>query len=124
VGGGVSSLKGIENIPNIDWLGVVDNQVESLEPLRTLTKLTFLKLDNNRIREVEPVSRLPVLATLYVYHNYVDDIMCLYDMTWLKTAGLGDNCIPKEQFYVLKEKNPDIVIGVDLDNYVIPEKCK
>ena len=111
-------------MPNIDWFGASDNEIESLEPLRTLTKLEFLKLNNNKIRDLEPVSNLPVLGVLYVYDNYVQDITPLYEMTWLRTAGLGDNCIPKEQFYVLKEKNPDIVIGVDLDNYVIPEKCQ
>ncbi len=43
-------------------------------------------------------------------------------MSYLEMA---DNCVPKEQFSTLKEKNPDIVIiGVDLDNYVIPEKCQ
>ena len=111
-------------MPNIDGMSIVDNEIESLEPLRTLTKLTFLKLNNNKIKDVESVSQLPALATLYVYENYIDDISCLYDMAWLKTAGLGDNCIPEEQFYTLKEKNPDIVIGVDLESYVIPAKCE
>jgi Leucine-rich repeat (LRR) protein len=60
-GGGIKSLKGIENMPNMDWLAIVDNQIELLEPLHTLTKLDWLKLNNNKIKDITPISNLPAL---------------------------------------------------------------
>ena len=123
-GGGIKSLKGIENLSNLDWLAIVDNQVESLEPLRTLTKLEFLKLDNNQVKDLEPLSGLTALNALYFHYNYVEDISPLYEMKSLSTVGPGNNCIPKEQFYTLQKKNPAIVMEINLENYVIPEKCQ
>ena len=111
-------------MPNIDWLGIVDNEIESLEPLRTLMKLTFLKLNNNKIRDLEPVSNLPMLNALFLNDNYVNDISCFYDTQSLTYAELADNCIPKEQLLTMREKHPQLPLGVDLDNYVTPEKCQ
>ena len=123
-GGGVKSLKGIENMPNVDDLAIVDNEIESLEPLRTLTKLTFLKLNNNKIKDLEPLSGLTALATLFLYDNYISDISPLYAVASLKTAGLGGNCILKEQFDELEEKNPDINIGDTPEDFQDLAKCQ
>ncbi|HOW51060.1 MAG TPA: leucine-rich repeat domain-containing protein [bacterium] len=105
-------------------MSIVDNEIESLEPLRTLTKLTFLKLNNNKIKDLEPLSGLTALATLFLYDNYISDISPLYAVASLKTAGLGGNCILKEQFDELEEKNPDINIGDTPEDFQDPAKCQ
>ena len=123
-GGGVSSLKGIENMPNIDWLGIVDNEIESLEPLRTLTKLTFLKLDNNKIKDLEPLSGLTELTSLYLSYNYIEDISPLCPLTKLSMVGLTGNCITDvNQFRELEKCAPNYTSG-GAENYQNPEKCQ
>ena len=124
-GGAIRSIKGIENIPNIDWFGASDNQIESLEPLRTLTKLEFLKLSNNKIKDLEPLSGLPVLGALFISENYVANISPLYAIPSLNSLSVWGNCITDlSQFDELKKENPDINLAGDSAEEQTPEKCQ
>ena len=123
-GGGVKEIGGVENMPNINWLAVVDNQVESLEPLRTLTKLKFLKLDNNKIRDVEPLSGLTELTSLLLYNNYIKDISSLCPLKKLDMADFSENCIADaNQFRELEKCAPNYTSG-GAENYQDPAKCQ
>jgi len=123
-GGGIKNIKGIEHMPNIDWLAITDNQVESLEPLRTLTKLEFLKLDNNKIKNLEPLSGLTILSTLSLSDNYIEDISPLFTLTNLGSVWLNGNCITDAgQFQELKQHSPDVQTG-GAENSQTPAKCQ
>lgn len=123
-GGGVKSIQGIEKMPNMDDLSIVDNQVESLEPLRTLTKITFLKLDNNKIQDLTPLSELANLSSLSLSKNYIKDLTPLYALTKLGNVYLDRNCITDaQQFEELKKHSPNVITG-DAVNYQEPDKCK
>jgi len=124
-GFGVKSIKGIENLPNIDWFGAEDNEIESLEPLRTLTKLEFLKLSNNKIKELEPLSGLNVLGALHVDRNYIEDISSLYGNTSLTMLSIWGNCISNLfQFDELKKNNSNLVITGTTADDQDPTKCQ
>ena len=123
-GGGISNLNGIENMPNIFDLTVIDNQIESLESLRTLTKLKWLKLDNNKIKDLEPLSELTELTSLYLRNNYIEDISPLCSLTKLSMVGLSGNCIADaNQFRELEKCIPGYTSG-GAENYQNPEKCQ
>ena len=123
-GGGVKSLKGIENMPNMDDLSIVDNEIESLEPLRTLTKLEFLKLDNNKIKDLEPLSGLTELSTLLLSNNFIEDLTPLYSLSKLGLVSLDGNCIVDySQFDELEKHSPNINLGSP-EKYQTPEKCQ
>ena len=123
-GGGVKGLKGIENMPNMDDLSIVDNEIESLEPLRTLTKLEFLKLSNNKIKDLEPLSGLPVLGSLIIDDNYVEDISPLYGVSSLTMLWLSRNCIDISQLEEIEKRNSNLHFSETTKSSQDPEKCQ
>ena len=123
-GGEIKKIKGIENMPNINWLAVVDNQLESLEPLRTLTKLEFLKLNNNKIKDIEPLSELKTLYNLYLADNYIEDISPLCVLTQIRTVMLSGNCITDVNQFRELEKCASEYSSNGAENYQEPEKCQ
>ena len=122
--GGIRSIKGIENMPNLDEIEIIDNEIESLEPLRTLTKLEFLKLNNNKIKDLEPLSGLTELISLYLYDNYIENILPLCALTQIHTVGLSGNCIVDvNQFRELEKCAPEYSSN-GAEDYQNPEKCQ
>ena len=123
-GGGVKSIKGIEHMPNMDDLSIVDNQIESLEPLRTLTKLEFLKLNNNKIKDLEPLSGLKMLYNLYLADNYIEDISPLCALTQIRTVMLSGNCITDVNQFRELENCASEYSSNGAENYQEPAKCQ
>ncbi len=124
-GGGIKSLKGIENLSNLNWLAIVDNQVESLEPLSTLAKLTFLKLSNNKIKELESLSGLTELNNVSLIDNYIEDITPLYGCKKITMLSINGNCITDEkQFEDIQTQLPNAGVSGAVLAAQHPEKCQ
>ncbi len=123
--GTIRDIRGIGNMPNVDWVGMSDNQIESLEPLRTLTKLTNLKLNNNKIKDLEPLSGLTELNALYLMDNYLTDLSPLYSCKKITALSVNGNCITDEQqFSDIKAQLPNAGISGDSLAAQTPEKCQ
>ena len=71
---GIQSLRGIENLPNMEQLDLSDNAINDLGPLVNLKKLRVLSLRNNGIRNISQLSSLPILRFVSLQGN--DDIPC------------------------------------------------
>lgn len=62
---GISSLIGLNNIPNLNLLDVSNNRITDLSPVIYLTNLRVLRIANNSIRNINTLSNLSLL-------NFID----------------------------------------------------
>ncbi|MFW6306326.1 MAG: leucine-rich repeat domain-containing protein, partial [Bacillota bacterium] len=113
---GVSSLKGIENLVNLEqiylnstggisdlsplsgleeliYISINGNKVTDLSPLRNLTNLNILHLSYNEISDISPLSNLTGLTELSLYDNQIKDITPLSSLKNLTYLKLGRNQI-------------------------------
>ena len=112
--GGVASLLGMQNVPNvwdlrvgnsisdlsplsglteIVWLFLDRNQITDLSPLSGLTKMTRLDLEYNSISDLSPLNTCTSLTYLYVWNNSISDLAGIGGMPSLRYVGLHDNSI-------------------------------
>lgn len=90
---GISSLKGLENLKNLEKLDLDNNKIGSIEPLKNLTYLETLYMDNNYLEDITPLKGLTNLKSLYLEKNYITDITPLSNLANLTELGLGSNPI-------------------------------
>ncbi len=122
---GITSVKGIEKLLNIDDLRVNTNQIASVEPIRQLKKLEVLQIGDNKLEDIEPLSGATNLKTLQLAVNYIADIKPLKGLLKLETLGISENCITDfTQIEELKESIPDVEIGGATAEEQSPEKCQ
>ena len=70
----ITTLQGLELLPNLTILNVQNNQIRSVTPLTNLTNLEFLDLGFNNISNIEPLSGLFNLDTLFLDGNNLFDL--------------------------------------------------
>ena len=68
-GRNITSLNGIERMPNLVELDLRDNQVGNLDPLKKLKHLKKLNLRNNELTDISPLEQLTNLTYLNIHSN-------------------------------------------------------
>ena len=68
-GRNLTSLNGIELMPNLVELDLRDNQVSDIGPLKQLKHLEKLNLRNNDLVDLSPLAQLPSLTYLNIHSN-------------------------------------------------------
>lgn len=100
-GRGLTSLAGIECLPNLRELDAQGNALSTLPPLHALEHLEVLRLDNNRIHE-PAVARLPALSQLSLNNNGVTTLSDITALPALRTlelqGGALDECTDLARF--------------------------
>ena len=92
--GKVTSLAGITNCANLEWLVFGINRITDVTPLRTMTQLKELDLDQNfNINDVSALAGLTNLTKLNLMSNSISDISPLRNMTKMINLTLMDNPI-------------------------------
>ncbi|HPO79573.1 MAG TPA: leucine-rich repeat domain-containing protein [Candidatus Hydrothermia bacterium] len=81
---GLVSLEGIEQLPNLEYLDIMDCKVEDISPVLKLPKLTEIHADNNLIQVVPDLSVLTNLKVLYLDNNPLVDFANLRKLTYLE----------------------------------------
>jgi Leucine-rich repeat (LRR) protein len=61
----LTSLEGIENCPNLEWLYCWNNQLTSLNGIEKLNKLTYLKCDD--IEGIEQYDNKNIKINIFLY---------------------------------------------------------
>lgn len=89
----VSSLEGIQSLPNLTQVQIKESQLSDISPLKSLTKLTYLDLYSCQISDLTPLKELTNLEHLTLRFNNISDISPLSGLTKLKELGLGTNKI-------------------------------
>lgn len=89
----VSSLEGIQNLPNLTQVQIEGGQLSDLSALKSLIKLTYMDLNNCQISDLTPLKELINLEHLTLRFNNISDISPLSGLTKLKELGLGTNKI-------------------------------
>lgn len=69
----IKSMKGIENLVNLEYLVVYDCGIDSLDYIRELTALKILSLDNNNITEIGDISGMN-LEEISLKNNNISDL--------------------------------------------------
>lgn len=71
---GVTSLDGIENLSNLQGLGVLDNSVYDIDSVKYLTKLDTIALRSMQLKNMDEIISVlknkPYLKTINLYGNY------------------------------------------------------
>ncbi|MCU5732730.1 NEAT domain-containing protein, partial [Bacillus pacificus] len=92
-GQGISSLKGLENMENLEKLTLEGSEVRNIGAVSHLKKLKQVNLSGNKIENIEPISKLDSLAELNLKNNEIQDIASLSKSTSLQALNLEENYI-------------------------------
>ena len=84
----ISDLRPLEELTNLEWLGLAYNEIEDLSPLSDLTNLRGLAVGENKITDITPLANLTNLVDLVLnnrsFHNSVKTGNSISDLTPLK----------------------------------------
>jgi len=115
---GVSSLRGLEQCKNLEWLWMSLQRISEVTPLAGLGKLHSIELDQNRvIRDISALAGLTGLKRLNLMVNQISDITPLASLTNLKYLNLMEN--PVHDLSVLR--NFAQLEELWLDYYSLPD---
>ena len=90
-GRGITDLRGIEELTELEVLNLAHNAIRDLSPLAELRQLRFLDLSNNQIEEVSPLDSLKQLQMLILAHNAVQDLAAILELDSLHSVDLLGN---------------------------------
>ena len=66
----LTSLEGIENLVNLEWLYCDGNQLTDLKGMEKLTNLKYLYCSGNQLNSIEGIENLDNLEKLYCHNNH------------------------------------------------------
>ena len=87
--------KEINELTQLEYLLLDNNQITKIEGLETLTQLEYLLLDNNQITKIGGLETLTQLKYLALNNNQITKIGGLETLTQLKYLALNNNQITK-----------------------------
>jgi len=87
---GISDLTGIENLANLSWLNIFNNNVSNLSPLSGMMSLLVLHMNMNDISDLTPIAGLTNLDQLTVGQNPITNLTPLSGLTKLHVLRLND----------------------------------
>jgi L-ascorbate metabolism protein UlaG (beta-lactamase superfamily) len=87
---GITSVLGMQNIPNLTQGWLSRNSISDLSPLSGLTGMIWLFLDRNQITDLGPLGGLTSMTRLDLEYNSITDLSPLNtctSLTWLYVWG-------------------------------------
>ena len=89
----ISNIYFLEKLNKLQFLDISNNKIQNIYPLQTLIKLCSLNISNNQIQNIYPLQFLIKLQTLDISNNQVLDIYFLEKLVGLKTLDISNNQI-------------------------------
>lgn len=90
-GMGLTSLEGLEYLPNLSYLDASDNDLSSVSSMGDCEYLTYLDLSDNDISNLSGLNRLENLEELDLSGNRVSSVSSLKHLDYLESLDLSDN---------------------------------
>jgi hypothetical protein len=87
------SLKGVEELINLEIVNLAGNNLTSIEELSDCVKLKTLKINDNRVRSLESLRRCTLLESIDCKFNRVTNLSGLEDKGKLRDIKCGMNMI-------------------------------
>ena len=87
----ITSIKGLENLTDLEKLDLSNNQIREIKGLENLTSLKVLRLDKNRINEIRGLETLTHLRELHLNGNKIEELKGLEALSNLKILELWAN---------------------------------
>ncbi|TNJ63650.1 hypothetical protein FE784_24690 [Paenibacillus hemerocallicola] len=89
----ITTLSGIEKLPNLESLSVEYTSVQDLSPLEGLMGIKVLHIKNSEVKDIAPLSKLSKLQWLNLTGNEIGDISPLSQLTDLRSVTVDNNRI-------------------------------
>lgn len=93
LGGGISDLSFVRELPGLVELALPGNRIERLDALQGLVSIESLDLSSNAISDISALSSIPYLYRLDLSSNAVTDISPLAGLSKMKELRLRGNGI-------------------------------
>lgn len=90
---GIVDLTGLEHATDLQFLVLIENEIQDLSPLLGLTGLVFIDLGGNQVSDLSPLAGLVNLEVLKLGGNQIRDISPLAGLENLKELVLSYNQI-------------------------------
>ena len=124
-GRGITDLRGIEELTELETLDLAHNAIRDLSPLAELRQLRFLNLDNNQIEEVSPLGSLKQLQMLFLAHNAVRDLAAILALDRLHSVDLLGNplsgAVAAAQIAALRDRGVTVRVLTPEDGVGTPD---
>ncbi|KAL2916830.1 hypothetical protein HK105_203609 [Polyrhizophydium stewartii] len=91
----ISRIENLDNLVNLVFLDMFNNQIESIRGLDELVNLRVLMLSRNRIRRIENLDSLVRLDVLDLHSNQIIAIENISKLLALRVLNLEDNLIER-----------------------------
>ena len=88
---GLTSLKGMQYLPNLSWLDASDNELKSVSSIGRCDYLTWLDLSDNNITSLSGITKLDKLTELNLANNSLSTVSSLRNLNELETLDLSGN---------------------------------
>lgn len=87
----IGDIKGLDEIKELKFLNLSNNQLSDLTSLERLLNLKVLNLAYNNIRSIHELGNLEALEYLNLSNNAITDLTGISKLTKLKTLNLSNN---------------------------------
>lgn len=108
----VTSLQGLEQAFQLQWLDVAGSELQDLTPLADLESLRSLNVADNLITDLTPLADLPELELLGLAWNGVSDLTPLQHLSRLQFVFLEGNHVTDISPLLLLELTEDSSVGL------------
>lgn len=97
----LTSLKGIENLTNLEFLFCFSNKLTSLNGIENLKKLKYISCRDNKLTTLKGIENLINLNTLYCYNNKLTSIKEIINLNNLNQLAANNNPLSKDEYELI-----------------------
>ena len=108
----VTSLEFLRELPKLQILICVDNQITDLSPLESQDELMYLEVFlNEGVEDISVLSKLPKLIDLHIGQCNISDVSPLFELKNLDRLWLPGNPVSEADVQALRDAMPNTTIN-------------
>ena len=124
----INSLAGLEDMPLIEHLYLVENRICDLRPIQRLISIKELRLQRNQFINVQALSEFSNIQILSLSNNFVFSVKPLLGLKSLKRLSLSGNCLDldsqvnQDQFNKIRSNGVYLFVGNQKERVIEAEQ--